>query len=127
MLSRNYFKRALTLPRGKILLAAQVLLLIAGMFVFIRTIPWLASSDISEINLDETSNSVPPSWARSYSVNHGDYLYYEESPSDNPRRMWLNIGAIGICILPCQIIFGYVWLVGGRNIKLTEQGIVPNP
>ena len=123
MLSAKYFKRAFTLPRGKTLLVGQVLLLIAGTFVFIRIVPWLGSSDISKISVDGNPSPVPPSWARAYSVNHGTYSYYDESPRDNPLRVWLNVGFIGALIVPCQIIYGYIWLIGGRNIKLTEQGV----
>lgn len=122
MISSEYLKRARSLPHGKKILAAQALLILAAMFAFVRTIPWLMSSEITEIHPDSDPSPPPPSWARAYSVHHGTYRYYAESRSDNPIRMWISIGSLGLLIVPWMTLSGYVWFEGGRKLKMTEAG-----
>ena len=56
------------------------------MGLFIRFIPWLTSSEpvSSTINYN-LRNGIPPEWAQSFAINHGNAMYYKESiPSEEP-------------------------------------------
>lgn len=62
-------------------------MVIAGMYAFVKTVPWLLSSDISGIGKYDSPTPPPPTWARAYSVAHGTFLYFRESRADAPFRV----------------------------------------
>jgi hypothetical protein len=115
-----YFKRALSLRHGKLILTAQAVLAIISMYVFFRTIPWLASSNIQGIGKHEAPNPVPPEWARAYSVNHGTFSYYPESRADNPMRVGLYVGLNALFMVPSMVLAAWVRR-GGSGKERTEQ------
>jgi len=112
---QKYFESALSLRHGKWILVAQVVLLAAGMVVFIKTIPWLTADEISETSRYESPSPPPPSWVKSFSVNHGDFTYYSDSLASNPVRAWLYIGGILALIVPVQI--SVVWIFWRGIVK----------
>ena len=117
VLSGKYFQRALAFQNGKAILAVQFLLVAAAMYVFFRTIPWLASSNISEISKYDEPSPPPPSWARAFSVEHGTFNYYADSRASNAKRMYLYIGLNVIFIVPDMLWAAWIWLEGGRRIE----------
>lgn len=83
----RYFQKISSLRFGKAILVCQLIMVIAGIYVFLKIVPWLLSSDISEIGKYESPMPPPPSWAQAYSVDHGTFRYFRESPTDSPFRV----------------------------------------
>lgn len=102
----EYHRRVLALPKGKLILLGQGALVLAAMWFFIQTVPWLMAYDISEIDRYENPSPSPPDWARAFSVNHGTYKYYGEIPSDSPVRFY----GIIIGFIVYGIVYGIVWV-----------------
>ena len=108
ILNGKYLKKVLSLKHGKLILAGQVIVLLTAMVVFAKTIPWLMAHDISKIENYESPTPKPPSWAQSFSVNHGSFIYYDDSRSSNPKRLWLYLGANLAFILPVMISTSWI-------------------
>jgi len=113
--SRKYFERALSFRYGKLILAIQAILIVAAMLVFVKTSPWLMAKDISEISNYEEPSPPPAPGAESFSVNHGDIIYYEDSRATNPGRFWLYLGLNVIFILPSMASTAFVWVKAGKT------------
>lgn len=107
-MSLNYLRKVLSLRRGKLILGIQVLLFAAAMFVFIKTIPWLMAHPISKIDDDERPTPPPPEWAQSFSVNHGNFIYFSDSISSNQTKCWGYLGLNLLFILPASISIAWV-------------------
>ena len=84
----DYFRRALALPRGWLMLLAQGALGVIALWIFVQSIPWMMSHDISKIGDYEDPSPKPPAWARAFSVNHGTFIYYADRRSDAPAKFW---------------------------------------
>ncbi|MCP5537222.1 MAG: hypothetical protein H7A51_13460 [Akkermansiaceae bacterium] len=121
ILSHKYFKRALSLRYGKLILVIQAILIVSAMYVFMKTIPWLTAQNISEISSYEDPSPPPPSEAESFAVNHGHFIYYEDSRATNPGRLWLYIGLNFIFMLPSMISTAIVWWWPNKK-NVAEQG-----
>ena len=94
----------------------QALLIVAAMYVFMKTIPWLMAHDISELSKYEEPTPPPSAHAESFSVNHGHFTYYEDSRASNPSRLWLYIGLNMAFILPSIISTALVWQMSQKKI-----------
>ena len=105
----EYHRRLFSLPKGKLIWLAQVILIVVAMWLFIKNIPWVMSHDISEIEQYSDSSPSPPEWARAFSVNHGDFIYYEESRSDAPAKFWAAIILFIIYGLVMNFWTRWVW------------------
>ena len=84
----EYFRRVSSLPRGRLILLSQIMMMVVAMWLFVRTAPWVTAHDISEIDQYESPTPAQPEWAKAFSVNHGTFHYYGEAPSDSPFKYW---------------------------------------
>lgn len=110
----EYLRRARALPRGWLLLIGQAILFIISLIVFIHSMPWMMSHNISEIGNYENPNPLPPAWARAFYVDHGTFIYFAETRSDAPARFW---GVITFFVAYGIVYHKWtrsVWLRGGR-------------
>jgi hypothetical protein len=117
----EYFRRALALPRGGLLLLGQGALIVIALWTFIHSIPWMMSHDISEIGNYEDPIPKPPRWARAFSVDHGTFVYYPESRSDAPAKFWGVITLFVAYGVVYHIWTKSVWKQGERLLQQRDS------
>lgn len=108
LLSKKYLRSALSLRHGRLILITQAILIIVVMYVFSQTIPWLMAHDISEITRYPEAMPQPPVGAKSFSINHGDFIYYPDSRGSNPGRMISYILLNLIFMVPFMALMFFV-------------------
>ena len=74
--------------------ALQVISVIVTLLVFVNFIPWLMAHPVEDLSLYSDSPS-PPKSAQTFSVNHGTFTFYDDSPSSNKLKACLIIGFLG--------------------------------
>ena len=87
----SYLKQAFSNKVTATISILQLLMFAVAMLLFVKFIPWLTSHDISELSAYSSYTLPPPEWAKSFSVNHGDFYFYRESPSENRPKFYLVI------------------------------------
>jgi hypothetical protein len=70
-----------------------------GVFGFMQ-ISWLVSKPLSDDARTELAMKVKvPKDARAYNINHGNYIFFKETPRDNPKKtitiLLMLLGGIG--------------------------------
>lgn len=119
----EYLRRALAIPRGRLLLIGQTLLFIISLIVFIHSMPWMMSHNISEIGNYEDPNPLPPDWARAFYVDHGTFIYFAEARSDAPAKFWGVITFFVAYGIVYRKWTRSVWLRGGRILQQRDSEV----
>jgi|GEM_PF-2866945 len=60
---------------------------LAGFLVLVNYIGWFYSDPVAELVTIDPTISIPD-WANAYHFDHGKYIFYEDSPSQNPYKIW---------------------------------------
>jgi len=76
----------------------QVLAGLALFGLFFKYVSWVFAYQMSNLDIF-TNPPAAPEWAKSFSVNHGTYTFFEDSPQENPIKRYSIIA-----------IFGCLWL-----------------
>lgn len=77
---------------------------------------------MGKLSMYESYTEQPPEWANSFSVNHGDFYFYKESPKNNRSKFFLIIASL---------LVGWLFLLGSgvyakKRIKYNAQSRQPN-
>jgi hypothetical protein len=84
--------------------AIQVLSVGAGMLLFVAYGGWLFSRPIESFSSYGLPGVTPPTYARSFSINHGHAVYYRDGgPSEHPWKENLICAGLVSPVLP------YLW------------------
>jgi hypothetical protein len=85
----------------KTISALQIIAILVAYPIFFYLAPWATSRPVSDLTEMRKQELHPPSWASSYSVNHGRYTWYETSPQEAPFRALLLGGALTTLLAFC--------------------------
>lgn len=79
--------------RHVIVSALQIISAIVTFVAFFAFVPWLVSHPIEKLARYHSAPEPPPN-AESFSVNHGHFTFYDDSPSTNKMKALSAIGVI---------------------------------
>lgn len=92
-----------------------VILFCSYILVFLRYAPWLTAHDIELVYDRFSYKGVAPEWARSFSINHGDYIFYRDSPRENRFKFYTIIFLLLVLFFLSGLTSEYFRKIRKRN------------
>ena len=98
----NSDNKLISTPKKIALYSISAIFFTIGLFGFMQ-VGWLLSTTLSDAERAQFSLKTEiPGDARAYASNHGNYIFFTQTPSDNPKKtsliLLMLIGGIGTSI-----------------------------